>query len=246
MRSLCIAFAGLTSLAGISAGFAAEGDLKSALAKVLAVGPKGEGHKEASAAAKVVSQASVADLPQVLAAMDKASPLALNWLRLSAESIAQKHSGKLPADVLEKFVKDVSHGVKSRRLAFEFLSLADNTAEARLVPTFLNDPSLELRRDAVTQQLADAGKLVEKDKPAAILAYRKAFAAARDLDQIKSATEDLKKLGEEVDLPSHFGFLMTWKLCGPFDNLDDKGWDVAYPPEKELNLAATYDGQKGR
>src|SRR5262245_39157458 len=89
--------------------FAADADLKGALEKVRAVGPKGEGHKEAIAAVKVVSQAGVGQLPQVLAAMDDASPLALNWLRLAVESIAQKNSGKLPADVLEGFVKDTAH-----------------------------------------------------------------------------------------------------------------------------------------
>jgi hypothetical protein len=42
------------------------------------------------------------------------------------------------------------------------------------------------------------------------------------------------------------GFVLHWKLIGPFDNIDDKGWDVAYPPEKKVDLAAEYDGQKGK
>ena len=39
---------------------------------------------------------------------------------------------------------------------------------------------------------------------------------------------------------------MKWQLIGPFDNVDDKGWDVAYPPEAKIDLAAEYDGQKGK
>jgi hypothetical protein len=221
-------------------------DFSDALQRVLAVGPKGDGHKEASAAAKTIAHGDVSQLLQVLEAMDKANPLALNWLRLCAESIAQRHGNALPADTLEKFVKNTSHGARARRLAFEFLCRVDMAAEARLVPGFLNDPSLELRRDAVARQLGEAGQLVDKDKPAAVLAYRKAFAASRDLDQVKAATEALKKLEEEVDLPLHFGFLMTWKIVGPFDNVDDKGWDHAYPPEKEVDLTASYEGKKGK
>ena len=32
---------------------------------------------------------------------------------------------------------------------------------------------------------------------------------------------------------------------GPFDNVEDAGWDVAYPPETAVDLAAEYPGQKG-
>lgn len=231
-------------IGGLAPALAA--DFQAALKQVLAVGPKGEGNPEASAAAKVIAQGGVEQLPEVLEAMDNASPLALNWLRLCAESIAQRHHERLSPTLLEKFVKDTSHGAKARRLAFEFLCSADATAKERLVPGFLNDPSLELRREAVAKQLADAEKLVESDKPGAIQSYRKAFAASRDLDQVKGATEALKKLGEEVDLPLHFGFLMTWRIIGPFDNVDDKGWDLAYPPEKEIDLDATYEGKKGK
>jgi hypothetical protein len=105
---------------------------------------------------------------------------------------------------------------------------------------------LELRRDAVALQLSQAEKSVADDRPGAIAAYRKAFAASRDLDQVKEAVEALKKLDQEVDLPLHFGFIMTWRIIGPFDNVNDKGWDEAYPPEKEIDLAASYEGQKGK
>jgi len=37
-------------------------------------------------------------------------------------------------------------------------------------------------------------------------------------DQIKLVAERLKKLGHEVDLASHFGFINRWTIMGPFDS----------------------------
>ncbi len=50
----------------------------------------------------------------------------------------------------------------------------------------------------------------------------------------------------DVDLQKHFGFLTTWKLIGPFDNKDMQGFPIAYPPEKQIDLSAEYDGQLDR
>ena len=50
----------------------------------------------------------------------------------------------------------------------------------------------------------------------------------------------------EVDLQKHFGFLSTWKVIGPFDNKDMKGFAVVYPPESNLDLSAEFDGQLDR
>jgi hypothetical protein len=35
----------------------------------------------------------------------------------------------------------------------------------------------------------------------------------------------------------------TWYFIGPFDNTENAGFDTAYPPERELDLAKTYDGK---
>src|SRR5689334_18522999 len=176
-----------------SAAFAADADLIKNLNKVKAVGVKGEGHREAGAAAKALAKASPADLPQILAAMDGANILAENWLRGIAEEVAQKPGGKLPAKELEKFLSETKHSPRARRLAYEFVAGFDETAKSRLIPTLIDDPSLELRRDAVAMVLADAAKVEGKEAVAA--AYRKAFHAARDNDQIKQAADKLKELG---------------------------------------------------
>lgn len=231
-----------------SAAEIAPQDLSDALAKVRAVGPKGAGHREAAAAVKTLVQADADQLPIILAAMRGTSDLPANWFRGVVETIAQRSQAagqKLPARELEQFLADTTQSPRARRLAYELIASVDESAPGRLIPTLLNDPSLELRRDAVAAELEKAEQQ-KADKAAAIDTYQKAFHAARDLDQIKAAAKALKDLGATVDIPRHMGFITTWKLIGPFDNVGEVGWDTAYPPEKQVDFAAEYDGQKGK
>ncbi len=220
-------------------------DLSPELAKIRAVQAKGDGHRDAVAAIKKVAQADAAALPIVIAAMDDSSPLVENWIRAAAEAIAQKQLEKnqpLPLAQLELFLKDTRHSPRGRRLAFELISLQDKAAPERIIPTLLNDPSLELRREAVQKALDDAAKISAKET--AVKMYQNTFAAARDLDQIKAAAAKLKDFGESADIPTQMGFIIGWKLLGPFDNVGDVGWDTAYPPEMGVDLTKSYAGQK--
>ncbi len=214
--------------------------------QVLAVGPKGAGHREAIAAIGQLSKADAEQLPEILAAMNDANPLSMNWLRVTVEAVAQRtlaDGGKLPVEMLEQFLADTANEPRSRRLAYELILRADSGAEKRLVPGFLNDPSLELRRDAVAMKLDKAeSSLKGNEKQAAIENFREALTAARDLAQIKTASDRLRELGQAVDLPSHFGFVMRWQLIGPFDNTGKSGFDVSYPPEKTVELDGQYKG----
>jgi hypothetical protein len=184
-----------------------------------------------------------------LTALDGAGPLAANYLRAAVETIAEREiaAGRtLPSAELETFLLDRSHNPRGRRLAFEWLAAVDRSAVGRLIPKMLDDPSVELRRDAVAQVIEAAEKsLAGGDQQAAESALLKALDAARDDDQIKVCTERLRKLGREVDLPRHFGFLARWHVIGPFDNSGSKAFDVAYPPEKDVDLKATYQGKEG-
>ncbi|NIP97372.1 MAG: hypothetical protein GWO24_29625, partial [Akkermansiaceae bacterium] len=66
------------------------------------------------------------------------------------------------------------------------------------------------------------------------------------MDQIQEIAKELSgKLGQEVDLPRHFGFLTHWQVIGPFDNSERKGFDTVFPPEEEINLKAAYPGKDG-
>jgi hypothetical protein len=209
------------------------------------VGPKGEGHQAAAAAWRELSKSSVEQLPAILVGIDKSNALSINWLRAAVDSIAQSKYDKedFPAAELEEFVLDTNHAPRGRRLAFEILADFDETAKERLTSKFLNDPSLELRRDAVAQLSSQADKLRDSsDQKNATEAYRRALTHARDIDQIDHAADQLRKLKAEVDLPSHFGFVQNWHLIGPFDNVDKGGFDVAYPPESTIELEAQHEG----
>jgi hypothetical protein len=234
----CVTFAGPWAVAA---------ELDAALEKLRAVGPKGAGHEQAQAAWKTVAATPAREVTSVLAAMDGANPLAENWLRAAVETIAGREREQLPVKQLEQFLADTSHAPRSRRLAYELIASVDSGAQTRLIPGFLNDPSLELRHDAVAMLINDAEKaLGSNDKPLAIERYQKAFDASRDLDQIKQTADKLKMLGEKPDLAGHFGWINRWYLIAPFDNKDTRGFDVAYPPEQQpFKANATYDGVGG-
>lgn len=193
-------------------------------------------------------QAPGGQLPTVLAALDGAGPLAANWLRSAVDAIVERelHARRaLPQAELERFALDLKHQPRARRAAYEVVCLADPQAPARLLPGFLHDPSVELRRDAVAQVLAQAKQQLEaKQTDAARAAFQQALSGAVDLDQVNQIEQRLKELGDAIDVARHFGYVMHWKLIGPFDNVDEKGYAVAYPPEGELNDAAKYAGKE--
>ena len=224
-------------------------DVPALVRAINAVGPEGVGHRGAMASWRQLMRADAAQIPEILTGMDGSGRLAANWLRSAIETIAQRQladGGKLPQAELEALLADVACAPKARRLAYELIRRVDSSAERRLIPSLLNDPSLELRRDAVSHALAEADAVLEKGRQKdAVVAYRRALTAARDLDQINQAAKRLRDLGETVDLPTHFGFVLRWKLVGPFDNTNKSGFDVAYGPELSPDVAAEYEGKEG-
>jgi hypothetical protein len=221
-------------------------DLSGPIQAVKAVHKNGQGHAEAIAAVRMIEKAEASDLPVLLAAMDDANPLALNWLRGAYETIASRKGVQLPTEALTKFLNDRSHLPQARRLAYDTLKSVDPGLEDRLIPTLLDDPSGELRRDAVTYTMQAAEKLAaDGKKDDARQKYTAALAGAVDEDQVKKLAEVLKSFDQKVNLVEHYGFLTQWKLIGPFDNKDKKGFDVAHPPETELAFDKEYDGIPG-
>ncbi|HUG90601.1 MAG TPA: hypothetical protein VML55_07200 [Planctomycetaceae bacterium] len=230
------------------------------LETINSVGPDGAGVIEAGRALRQLTAAGPAVLPDVLAAIDRANPRAANYLRAAAETIADRALAagqELPAGRLLAFVEDRRHDPRARRLAFELLRRVDNAAAERLVPSLLTDPSGELRREAVQRKIELAEGLMKlhalADGPqrAAISelatgAYRAALTGAVDDDQVKAIVGPLRKLGHPVDLREHFGFITEWQVIGPFDHRGGIGLDAVYPPEREIDFGAEYDGQLGR
>jgi hypothetical protein len=110
----------------------------------------------------------------------------------------------------------------------------------------LLDPAAEFRRDAVALRMGEAAKVDPKhDKQLAVKLYREALGGALDDDQVKTIAQALEKLGDKVDISKHFAFLTQYSVIGPFDNRGGRGLEAIYPPEKETQLDAKYDGQLG-
>lgn len=225
-------------------------DIASQIAKIKAVGKEGAGNAEAAAAWKEIVAQGTKALPPALQAFDDASPLAANWIRSAVETIAERDlaAGKtLDPAMFEAFVKDTRRAGIARRLAYEYLVRIDPGASKRLLPTMLDDPGAELRRDAVASVLLEDAdrRFKAKESDAALAAYRKALTHAREKDQVQFIADRLEKLGEKVDLTSHFGFITRWAIVGPFDNAKGVGFHAVYPPERGVDLKSEYVGKDG-
>lgn len=239
-------FVTLATPAGLAAG---SDDLAAALRAIQAVGPAGSGTEAASRAWAVVARQDTASLPEVLAALDEANPLAANWIRTAVDAIVQRaaaRGAKLPADSLLGFVQDRSHAASGRQLAYELLCKADPHAPERLLPDMLDDPCPALRRLAVERLADEAARfLADGKKSESLAALRKAFSASRDLDQAQALAARLRATGEKVALTRHFGFVFDWQIVGPFDNTGGKGFDAVHAPQRAIDLNAAYPGKHG-
>ncbi len=220
-----------------------------ALARLKSVGREGAGNEAVAQAWKDVVRQGPEALPAVLSAMDDADVPSANILRTAVDAIAERalsQEKRLPIKQLEEFIRAKHHAGAARRLAYEWLCRVDPRTPDRLLPDMLQDPSAELRRDAVAAVLKEAKTLLDKgDKEAARAAYRKALRGACDRDQVDLITGQLGKLGEKIDVAEHFGFVRQWLLVAPFDNTGGTGFKTVYPPEKGVDPKATYKGKKG-
>jgi hypothetical protein len=212
------------------------------------VGTEGAHNPAAAQAWRDLAQQGADALLPILAAFDDGKAVSDNWLRPAVDAIVERElqaNRPLPAEKLEAFLKQTSNPGGGRKLAYELLVKVDPKAPDRLLPGLLNDPHGELRRDAVAASLVAADRLAESDKDAAAASYAKLLRSARDVDQVIAIVNGLKKLGVAIDVAGQLGFVRHWALVGPFDNTDRTGFPVAYPPEKGVDLAVTYDGKKG-
>ncbi|MEQ8846854.1 YdjY domain-containing protein [Botrimarina sp.] len=180
-------------------------------------------------------------LPEVLRAMRGATPLAENWLRTAADAIADARGARrLPQAALREFVQDRDQSPRARRAAWEYLRRADPDAAEAMLDDLVDDPSTEIRYDAVARMLAAAEQEADAGRKQA--AYREALAAARTIDQIEQAAAALEELGEPTELADELGFVTRWRVAGPFDNRGGRGFDTVYPPEESLDPNASYEG----
>lgn len=237
--------AALAPAAALVPARAADDETARALSAIKAVTKEGKGNEDASPAWKtLVSKGGEALFP-TLEAFDEGNPTATNWLRSAVDAIAEREAaagGKLPADKLEAFTRDTKHAPSARRVAYELLVAQDPGAKDRLLPSFLNDKSPELRRDAIARELA----LIEKStKPSARADLEKLFAFGRDRDQVDLLAKKVEEHGGKVSVTEHFGFVTHAALVGPFDSTGGKGFAASYPPEGAKDATGTFEGKGG-
>jgi hypothetical protein len=187
-------------------------------------------------------------LPLLLEELDETDVETANWVRTAFEAITEKavrEKQKLPIARIQEFLMDTDHQPRARRLAYEWLCRTDPTTSEKWLPKLLNDPSPELRRDAIAVGLEKAEKLLTaKEDAKAKEAFQKLLTYARDADQVEIIAKHLDKFAVKVDFAKHFGFITSWQVIGPFDNTDEKGFGVAYPPEKGIDLKAKLAGKQ--
>lgn len=224
--------------------------LSESIAVVRAVGPEGKGNADATAAWQVLSQAPVKSMPTLLAGMDGANELALNWLRAAVDVVVARAAAKgeaLPVSALQEFIRDQNHNPRARRLAYELIASTDPKVAEQLLAGMLDDSSSELRREAVQRLVTEADTLHKAGKTNdAIARYQAALKPAREADQIDSIAEALGKLGAPADLQRVFGWVSQWHIIGPFDNTGGAGYERAFPPESAVDLKAEDDGKTGK
>jgi hypothetical protein len=206
------------------------------LKTIKAVGSEGAGNGAAAKAWKVLAKSGNAALLPTLEAFDGATPTVANWLRSVVSAIAneaEQNGRKLSKDDLLKFVLNPKQAPAARRLAFELVEKMDAKAAQELLPNFLNDPQLDLRRDAVAAEMKRIAPLANRDN------LRREYAAlllnARDEDQIKEIAKQLKENGTEVNLTKHYGFITEWLVSPTFDNKDGVGFALACDPETKAD-----------
>jgi len=252
LRSLAI-FALLGHLAATSPAEVAAGvspDLAREIQAIRAVGLEGAGNPQASAAWTKLSALDGAAMPELLNAMDGANALAANWLRAAIEAIADREfrsTNNAVAGDLGRFLLDARHDSKPRRLAFDLLTRLDPSTGEALLAGMLNDPSPDLRAEAVQKLIRQASQVMSRsNQPAARILFQQALGFARTAPQIDEIAKSLRDLGEKLDLPAVFGFVTHWKVVGPFDSTGGKGFAAVYPPEEKLDFEGEYDGKSGK
>lgn len=193
---------------------------------------------KASQAAKELSQKSDLHTLHVLEAMRGASSLGKNWLLGIANSSQKKNPAS--KQELEGFLKDTKQDPEARYTVFRWLTDGDESSRNQWLETMLDDPSPEIRYEAIAKALEPKELSVEQLKTL--------LDVARQPEQIVDLIARLDKQGVKVNQSQHFGFLSSWKLLGPFDNTGSKSFNVAYPIESDWvngKIAETYQGRAG-
>lgn len=228
-----------TLLASVLApGSLADGSAEQ-LATLRTIQPGDEKAQQAAAkAVKQLSSAKDVNLLGVLRAMKGASPLGKNWLHGLANSLHRGPSAR-NTEELSAFLADVTQDPEARYTVFRWLTDGNQELRSKLLASMLDDPSLEIRFDAVAEAILKSEGADEKQ-------WRRVLDSARHPEQTSSIIEKLKGIGVTIDMAEHMGFVRSWKLIGPFDNVGSDKFDVVYAVEPDWVAGKVSDRYAGK
>ena len=194
---------------------------------------------------KLLSQKDLS-LTAVLTAMKSQNDIAKNYYLSVAQAVADREPTQ-SVEACKQFLTQRDQDSTARYWAFTYVTTYLPTMREKLLDSMIDDPCPELRFDAIELQI----KRLETTPPATAeakqAAYDRLLQLARLPEQVQRVAKLLDESGKKVELLKHFGFLANWNVVGPFDNVGQASFNVAYAPEKEYlenKLAGKLDSLK--
>lgn len=122
-------------------------------------------------------------------------------------------------------------------------------ADPRSIPAverWLTFDNPGVRRAAIDAYLAIADKMDRTKSVQALAIYNRIVDMnAVPAGRLGEMVERMRSLGEKSDVPGRLGLITQWWLIGPWPSPDWSGFDKAFFPESEIDLAKTYrEGDK--
>lgn len=217
-------------------------DLAADIATVKLSGGETPASPQVQAAWKRVTQNDSIDaLLAILQMMEDADAMGVNALRMAFDATCERMLRAGVAFDLREQALDRTLSPKARTTAFDWAIRVNPASRQQLISRMLDDPAPELRYAAVEDVIARAE---EAEGDAALPLYREAFSSAIDVDQKQRCAKKLDDLGESVELAPSLGYVLSWRIVGPFDNVDGVGFAEAYEPEQSTD-AESFRGKEG-
>lgn len=234
---LILMVTGLASLGGIAQTYAETSE--ELIAKLRTVESNDQSNRASAKVASQIRDQKDLNLLAVLKAMKGATPLGRNWLLGVANSVYQKTGDSQTAE-LKAFLADTNQDEEARYSVFHWLSEKDDAMRKSMLETMRQDPSPELRFLAVKDAIDSKPSTSELET---------LLQNARHPEQFTGIITSLKEAGVVVDQAQHFGFLMDWKLIGPFDHVGTANFDKVFSVEQDAlegQEKPEYDGKNGK
>lgn len=211
--------------------------------------------QEASAILHLLSQRSDLSVADVLLSMKGQSDIAKNWYLALAQILADRNPNSAVEDcrlLIERSQEDPT----ARFWAFLYLTERQADNRERLLESMLEDSSPKLRYEAIALRLNRLESVSDESPDTLRAEYENLLNVARMPSQVQEIAGKLRKVGGEVDLRLHFGFVDRWLTIGPFNNESQTGFNEVYGPEADYLAGSlsvdeaglqetTYSGKHG-